>query len=225
MFVGKCVHLALEYGYRHKQLGVAVSADRIANRIAESWDEAVTSENMMFPTSAAESALREQATRLVTAYFAQVPADEPRPLAVETTLEQPLVDPATGENLGIPLLGVVDLVLDDWSGPRVVDFKTAKRSSSAVDVAHEIQLSCYAWLFRHSAGCNEGSLEIRNLIKTKTPRVETHEFPARRDVHFRRLFTVIRAYLDNLDSGRFVFRPGWDCTTCDLQRQCRGWLD
>ncbi len=37
---------------------------------------------------------------------------EPRPLAVEATMESPLVDPLTGEDFGIPLLRIVDLVLD-----------------------------------------------------------------------------------------------------------------
>ena len=47
----------------------------------------------------------------MTAYLAQAPEDE-KPLAVETAVEAPLVDPMTGENLGIPLLGIMDLVLD-----------------------------------------------------------------------------------------------------------------
>ena len=51
-------------------------------------------------------------TSLPSTYIAQVPADEPRPLAVEAALEVPLIDPITGEDLGIPLVGIVDLVLD-----------------------------------------------------------------------------------------------------------------
>jgi tetratricopeptide (TPR) repeat protein len=31
--------------------------------------------------------------------------------------------------------------------------------------------------------------------------------------HFRRLFSVIRVYLDHLDAGRFVFRPGLGCSS------------
>ena len=37
------------------------------------------------------------------------------------------------------------------------------------------------------------------------------------DVHFRHLFKVIRAYLDDLDTGRFVFRPGFACMMCDFR--------
>jgi hypothetical protein len=66
-------------------------------------------------------------------------------------------------------------------------------------------------------------LEIRSLIKTKKPKVEFHEYPPRSAVHFRRLFSVIRAYLDDLDSGRFIFRPGFACSMCDLRDSCRHW--
>jgi hypothetical protein len=39
-----------------------------------------------------------------------------------------------------------------------------------------------------------------------------------------RLFAVIRAYLDDLHSERFVFRPGQGCSYCDFrERHCREW--
>ena len=43
---------------------------------------------------------------------------------------------------------------------------------------------------------------------------------ARNEKHFQRLFAVIRAYLDDLHSGRFLFRPGLGCTTCDFRTVC-----
>ena len=36
-------------------------------------------------------------------------------------------------------------------------------------IAHEVQLTCYAYLFRHVAQRAENAVEIRSLIKTKTP--------------------------------------------------------
>lgn len=77
--------------------------------------------------------------------------------------------PATGEDLGIPLTGIVDLVINDRDGPRICDFKTAARSASPHETLHEIQLSSYSYLFRRATGDKEGCLEIRSLIKTCTP--------------------------------------------------------
>jgi len=67
-------------------------------------------------------------------------------------------------------------------------------------------------------------LEIRRLIKTKVPKVEVYGYPARDERHFRSLFAVVRAYLDDLDRGRFVFRPGLHCSMCDYAGgPCREW--
>ena len=63
-----------------------------------------------------------------------------------------------------------------------------------------------------------------SLVKTKVPQVHFHRYPARNEQHFGRLFAVIRAYLDDLDSGRFVFRPGMGCSWCDFRETlCRSW--
>ena len=221
LFLGKVVHGGLEHWYRHRQLGVVLEAADVARRITESWEEAAANEGMAFQTPAEETALRNQSVDLVTAYLAQVSSDEPRPLAVESAVEAPLVDPVTGEDLGIPLVGVMDLVLDGQEGPRICDFKTSSRSGDPLEIAHEIQLSSYAYLLRHVSQQREAGLEIRSLIKTKTPKIEFHRYPARTEAHFRRLFAVVRAYLD---AGRFVFRPGLGCSMCDFREDhCRTW--
>ena len=123
----------------------------------------------------------------------------------------------------MPLVGVIDLVLDDEAGPLIVDFKTAARSSEPMEISHEIQLSSYAWLYRQITGTKEAGIAIRSLIKTKVPKCEFHPYPARSDDHFRRLFAVIREYLDALDSGKFNYRPGWGCGMCDYRRECQAW--
>ncbi|MFZ5831278.1 MAG: PD-(D/E)XK nuclease family protein [Planctomycetota bacterium] len=155
-------------------------------------------------------------------YLAQTDKSE-RPLAVGLAIEAPLVDPATGEDLGLPMLGIIDLVVDGSAGPTIVDFKTAARGGEAVELLHELQLSSYAYLVRQSLGLPEVALEIRSLIKTKVPKIERHTYPAREPRHFGRLFAVLRAYLEALDQGRFHYRPGFHCQCCDFREtQCQG---
>lgn len=224
LFLGKVCHASLECFYRHRQVDIVLSADDVKRRMVESWGPAIDEEDMKFQSVADEQALQRQATELVAAYLKQVPPDEPRPLAVEVSAESPLVDPATGEDLGIGLLGIMDLVLDGPSGPVIVDFKTTSRSSEPLEIVHELQLSSYAWIFRRTHGRTESCLQIRSLVKTKVPKIEVHTYPARTDAHFRRLFTLIRSYLDDLDSNRFVFRPGFGCGMCDFRAtHCARW--
>ena len=224
MFLGKRVHHGLEIFYRHRQLGIQLEPGDVVRRMNDSWDTAVTEEDMTFKSTADEQALQTKECDLVRSYLNHVSDDEPAPTIVETTLESPLVDPANGENLGIPLLGIVDLVLDDMEGAVICDFKTAAKSTPPSEISHEIQLTSYSYLFRQAAQRIEAGLEIRSIIKTKKPQIAFHRFAARTDAHFRRLFAVIRAYLDDLDTGRFVYRPGFGCGMCDFRdTRCRDW--
>ena len=124
LFIGKMVHAGLERFYRHRQLGVSPDVTSLLAGIEAGWSEAAAVEGISFKSVDNEATARRQTLDLLRAYMASLPAEESRPLAVETALETVLVDPTTGENLGIPLLGVMDLVLDD-GGPTICDFKTA----------------------------------------------------------------------------------------------------
>ncbi len=224
LFVGKRVHAALERYYRNRQLDLALGGDGLQGWLIESWGKAAADERIAFKDAADEETCRRQSAAMVGAYLAAIPAAEPKPLAVEASLDAPLVDPFTGENLGIPLVGVMDLVLPEAADPLIADFKTAAKSSEPLEISHEIQLSCYAYLFREPSPVDEAALEIRSLVKTKTPQVHFHRYPARDERHFRQLFAAIRAYLDDLHSGRFVFRPSWGCASCEFcQSACRNW--
>lgn len=224
LFLGTRVHDARELFYRHRQLGLTLPVEAALRRIADTWEEALEADQMRFASLAAEQALQQQAADLVRMYLQQLAADDEIPLAVETTLDEPLVDPLCGQDLGIPLLGVLDLILDDHDGPLICDFKTAAKSAAPFEVTHEIQLSCYSYLYRRASGREEGGLEIRSLIKTKTPKLDFHRYEPRSRQHFRRLFAAIRAYLDDLDSGRYVFRPGMGCGMCEYRDDhCQRW--
>ena len=176
---------------------------------------------MKFDSVADEQALQKQVIDLVTAYLAYAPVEFP--LAVEVAVEAPLIDPESGEDFGIPLLGIMDLVLNYEEGPIICDFKTSGRSSGPLEIVHEIQLTSYAYGFQHVSPLKAAGLEIRSLIKTKVPKIEFHRYPARTEAHFKRLFSVIREYLNALDSGRFNYRPGFGCGMCDFREQCRAW--
>lgn len=222
LFLGKMVHRGLEFYYGYRQMGVTLFPEFVADRIKKMWDAAVEDEYIAFESSGEERQLQAKAVDLVTTYIAQAPMNEPKPIAVEERFEAPLIDPGTGEDLGISLVGIIDLVLEESNGPLVADFKTAARSSSKLDIMHEVQLSCYSYLFRQVTGRTESALEIRSLIKTKTPKVETERYGPREERHFERLFLIIRSYLDAVGGNRYHIRPGLHCSFCDFREQgCR----
>jgi CRISPR/Cas system-associated exonuclease Cas4 (RecB family) len=223
LLLGQVVHKLLEHYYRHRMRGHSLGAVEVSGHLTAIWAPSVEKANIAFESSAQEERVQCQAVDLVTAYLAQITGDEPAPVAVESVMEAPIVDANTGEDLGISLVGITDLLVEEAEGPLIVDFKTAARST-LLEISHEIQLTCYALLVRHIFGQEESGLEIRSLIKTKIPQVKVHAYPTRTDDHFRRLLAAIRAYLENLDSGRYVFRPGLGCSVCDYRDDhCRRW--
>lgn len=215
LFLGKAVHAGLECFYRHRQVGVDLETSDVIQRLDACWEALLAEDNMTFTSSCDETKLKQQTAGLVSAYLSQL-SDEPAPMAVETTLEEPLVDPFTGEDLGIPLLGIVDLIVPGEDGAVVVDFKTAAKSGPPTEKVHEVQLSAYSYLYRATTRQIESGLQIRSLVKTKTPKIEYREYPARRESQLRRFFQIVRAYLDDLDRGRFVHRPGFGCMMCEF---------
>ena len=224
VFLGKQVHATLEWHYRHMQLGLPVANEDVCWILATGWEPAAAEEGVSFESAQESAQLQSKGIDLVRAYLAKVADETARPLAVETTIEMPLVDPRNGEDLGIPLLGVMDLVLQEDTGSLIVDFKTAARAEQLSELTHEIQLGCYAYLFRQAAGHVEQALEIRRLVKTKVPQITFYRWPSRTDSQFGRLFAVVRAYLDDLHASRFVYRPGHACSWCDFrQRHCARW--
>ena len=79
-------------------------------------------------------------------------------------MEATLVDPLTGDRLGLPMVGIVDLLIETNDGPLLVDFKTAARGGHPIEQQHEIQLACYAALFRELSGSVEAGLEMEYLF-------------------------------------------------------------
>jgi len=116
LFLGQRVHDGLEIFYRHRQLGVELTPEDVAKRMRGRWGEAVDAESMKFESTEEEDGLKQKAIDLVDAYLKAVSDVAEVPIAVETSLKAPLVDPATGEDLGISLTGIVDVILDGCDG-------------------------------------------------------------------------------------------------------------
>ena len=220
MFLGRRVHAALEHYYRYRMLGLGVSSDEVRTRMRDLWTQAADTEDVAFRSPGECDKLASTADRLVEAYIAQLPLTEPAPIGVETVLEIPLVHPLTGVDLGISLRGIVDLVIGSLDTAVICDFKTAASSQAPLEICHEVQLGCYAILFRALSGRKEKGLQIRSLVKTKTPRIVTSSFPARTKQQILRLFEVIEAYLNDIRGCNFLYRPDWSCRACEFRLGC-----
>jgi hypothetical protein len=219
-FVGRVTHNVLAYAYRLRDAGQNCTVDDLPRFVADFWKLGAESDPPYFENDTDEERARYQVLDLTTAYLNSIPIQDEVPTSIERKIEVPLIDPKTGEDLGIPLLGVLDLTLKEECGNVIVDFKTAA-SASLCELSHELQLTSYAHLFREATGQEELRCEVRQLVKTKTPKIMTHRFPRRTDEHFARFFGVIREYLDALDRKVFNYRPSWTCSSmCEHYSTC-----
>jgi len=165
-----------------------------------------------------EDKQRQQAWSMLETFFAETPikADE-KPEAVEVAVEADL-----SQHVLPTLIGIIDLIR---SGGRIVDFKTSGKTPDAglAEHQHEIQLSCYAVLYRDATGRREAGIELHHLVKTKVPKLVVTPLAPMTVNQQARLFRMIESYVTGLEREDFVPSPGFHCAGCEFFRECRQW--
>ena len=133
----------------------------------------------------------------------------------------------------------------DWSGAEIkaccrlaalLDVPLVEAAQNVVPVArtaHESVQRLRAWASGRCLAADQPGIYTGKLVPNPigdaryehiARRHQHPHYPARSEAHFRRLFAVIREYLDALDAGRFNFRPTWGCSMCEFtDSHCREW--
>jgi putative RecB family exonuclease len=165
-----------------------------------------------------EDAERASSWRALEYYFLETPikADE-KPEAVEVAVSADL------SKHGLPtLIGIIDLVR---SGGRIVDLKLVGKTPDPELVVHttEVQLTCYALLYRDATGHQEGGLELHHLVRTKQPKLIITTLPSATQQQQTRLFRQMESYQEGVARQDFVPSPGFACAGCEFIRECQRW--
>lgn len=215
LHIGKVVHAILQAWNMARWRGQAFNTELIQAWFETNWRDRQARSAINWDGE--EDAQRASTWVLLQTYFAAtpIPANE-RPEGVEVPMEAEL-------SAGLPkLVGIIDLVR---SGGRIVDFKTSGQTPVAekIEHLHEMQLSCYATLYRDATGRKESSLELHHLVKLKTPKLVVTPVAPMTEVQQTRLFRAIESYLDGLARRDFVPSPGLHCSSCEYFNECRRW--
>lgn len=122
-----------------------------------------------------------------------------------------------------PVLGYIDLidvdVVDDISGPTVVDHKVVRSAKSQADTDADMQLTMYA----HAIGTPR--VRFDSFCKTKTPKIKTTR-SMRTTQDYKWVALIFDTVATNISKG--VFMPadptGWICSRkfCGYYDSCRG---
>jgi hypothetical protein len=122
----------------------------------------------------------------------------------------------TVTTLGIPFVGVIDLMARLDGTRTVIDFKTAAKAYEEHTVALSDQLTAYV-LARPDAE----QVALCVFVKTKVPRIEWH-VSRRTPAEITDYLTKAELVGQAITARHFYKRPGWWCSSCDYLPVCLG---
>lgn len=216
LFVGQIVHIILQQWNLRRWRGEPADIETLWPVFSEHWLQDQPEEGIDWKDK--EDEQKEKAWNMLEHYLEQTPIPlTEKPEAVEVVVERDFV--AAGLP---PLKGVIDLVRQ---GGRIVDFKTTARTPDVKQVTHlnEIQLSCYAVLYREATGHPESGQELHHLVKTKQPKLVVTPLSPMTPDQGRRLMAMMESYVQGVEAEDYVPSPGLHCSYCDFFDQCRAW--
>lgn len=120
----------------------------------------------------------------------------------------------TASGLGLPFIGVIDLIADLDSKRAVVDFKTSASAYEDHEVLLSDQLTAYQLA---EPDAEETALCV--LVKTKEPQIEWHRAERRGD-HLVEFLAKTEYLAGEIAAKRFYRRPGKWCSWCDYLPVC-----
>lgn len=214
LFVGTVVHEVLRHWNLRRWRGEPVDVKTLWPVFIEHWTQG--REDIEWGDKEEEH--RNKAWSILEHYLTHTPIPlNERPEAVEVVVDRDFV--AAGLP---PLKGIIDLVRE---GGRIVDFKTTARSPDQEMAAHlnEIQLSCYAVLYREATGQTESGMELHHLVKTKQPKLVITTLDPMTPDQGRRLMKIMESYVAGIEAEDYVPSPGQHCAWCEFRQECRGW--
>jgi len=110
--------------------------------------------------------------------------------------------------------GRIDRIDKDGDDYIVIDYKTAKRSSSERELKKDMQLLLYSVVTEEMFGKKPSKVGIWYLRpnQTKLVKVEEDDLEAIR--------AEMRLIVENIKAGKFDPTPGWECRNCDYDCLC-----
>ena len=214
---GSAVHAALQWLHTARKADTSPRLEDLLRVFEADWHAQCLDADIRFNGDASAGQLLIKGKELLSAYF-HLP---PRPVQdAEVSFQVPLVNPMTGEVLDVPLRGVMDLVEADGT---LVEFKTSLRRWTLSDLPDNVQLTAYSYAYELLYGRPPKELRLVNLIRTRTPAIETHR-TRREPSDYERLFYLGKEVRRGIQAGVFIPNRGcWLCKDCEYERDCHEW--
>ena len=155
---------------------------------------------------------------MLNMYFHQTP---PKVKGSEVPFTLPLVNPVTGESLGINFEGFMDLVEE---GDVITEYKTSQQAMNQSDADSHLQLTAYSYAYEAIHQKLPKLLRIVDFVKTKKPKVLSLETRRDKKDHLR-FFALVSHVLKSIRAGIFFPREGFMCKDCEYAGPCKTWVE
>jgi putative RecB family exonuclease len=219
---GSCIHRVLDNYYQSKMINSPLSQEEVLSLFEKYWTQAIGGKlEVKFAKGKDFETYLNDGRSLLTTYLNELPEDNFKILAIE----EPFA--FTIEGMDIPIIGQMDLVLEDDSGTIIiVDWKTAGKAYSRDDVDKNFQLTLYQMAARAN-GFSDREILLRFdcLIKTKTPKFEQY-YTTRTDEDILRAKKKILKVAEGISKSVFVPNDSgnWRCKFCNYSEHCNNWF-
>jgi putative RecB family exonuclease len=217
---GTSIHAALNWLHKERKQGRTPPLAEVLRVFEADWYAQTQTEGnltVQFDDAADAALLATKGKELLTQYY-HLPAAEVRDSELFFTL--PLVNPATGEVLDVPLRGAMDLVEAD---DVIVEFKAPQKAPPLAALPDDIQVTTYAYAYEKLFGKLPKEIRKVSLVRTKNPRIEP-QITGREPRDFERLFHLGREVVKGVRAGVFLPSRGcWLCNDCEYRQDCDEW--
>ena len=214
---GSAFHAALSW-FHNAQMrnGNGVSMEKLWKIFQADWYAQGLDTEILYKHGETETGLAVLAKELLRLYFAR---PETPIKGSEVSFVVPLVNPATGEELGMNLEGFIDLIASDDT---IVEFKTSAQTMSSADVQNNLQLTAYSYAYTMLYQRPPQALKIIDFVKAKRPKMVVLR-TSRTEHDHQRFFGLARQVFRSIRSHIFFPRTGWWCRGCEYAGSCKAW--
>lgn len=213
---GSAVHSALSWLNKERMNGNNVALERLHKIFDADWYSLKAENEIRYKTGEEEMKLTVLGKELLGLYF-----EEPYKAVkgTEIPFAVPIINPQTGQRLGIDLEGVIDLIEED---DMITEFKTSAQIMDPKEVATHLQLTIYSYAFEALTHRPPKLLRVIDFVKTKKPKLILLE-TKRTKADYLRFFFLSGQVLKGIRSQVFFPRSGFWCKDCEYSDHCRNW--
>jgi len=213
---GSVMHSAIEWFHKERMKKREISLDRLLKILETDWFSQKVDNEIRYKDGEDEMKLLCTGKEMLGIYFSS-PFDNVK--GAEIPFHVPFLNVSTGEDLGIPLEGIIDLIEKDGV---VVEFKTSSRSMDPESLSDFLQLTAYSYAYRILFGKEPQMLRVVNFVKAKTPKMVVLE-TSREKKDYERFFYIAREVVKGINFGHFFPRQSFMCKDCEYGDLCKIW--